>query len=86
MKQSDYTIKCTGHTYISLYYEGKFIHCYDNDMEYMGNIIQQIEKRTKMNFDEIPIQGEAADFNGLRFVTGFKKDWTKNPICERSTI
>ena len=36
-----------------------------------------------MNFDDIPIQGEAADFNGLRFVTGFKDDWTKNPIYKK---
>jgi len=71
-----YSIKCKGHTYVSLFWEDKFIHCFDNDMEYMEDIIKAIEKRTRMTFKDIPIQGTKEDFNGLRFrVGGFKKDW-----------
>lgn len=78
-----WSMRCGGHTYITLYYEGKFVHCYDNDMTYMGSIIEQIEKRTKMKFEKIPIHGNQEDFNGLRFAGGFKHDWCKNPITTR---
>lgn len=69
-----YAIKCTSHTYVSLYWGDKFIHCYDNDMEYMENIIAAIEKRTRLQFRDIPRMGSISDFDGLRFLNGgFKK-------------
>jgi len=81
-----YTLKCSHHNYVSLFYDGKFIHCYDNSCgedKYMENVIENIEKRTRMKFDEIPIIGCVDDFNGLRFLNGgFKKDWVKNLIVD----
>jgi len=69
-----YSIKCSGHTYVSLFWNDKFLHCFDNDMTYAEDIISQIEKRTKMRFRDIPIIGNKEDFNGLRFrVGGWKR-------------
>lgn len=82
-----YTIRCGGHKYITLEYDGKFIRCYDNDFYsnderidcyYTEHIIEQIEKRTGKKINEIPIKGHVEDFDGLRFLYGgFKKgtDW-----------
>lgn len=72
----EYSIKCSGHTYITLFWGDKFIHCYDNDCEYMEDIINAIEKRTRKMFKELKILGSKEDFNGLRFrVGGFRKNW-----------
>ncbi len=81
--RDSYWIYCSGHNYITLMFGNRFVHCYDNTLYssnsasneyYMENIIAQIEKRTRMNFCEIPIKGEAKDFDGLRFLNGgFKK-------------
>ena len=69
-----YAIKCSGHNYVSLYWGDKFIHCYDNNLEYMEDIIAAIEKRTQMQFRDIPRMGDIRDFDGLRFLNGgFKK-------------
>lgn len=70
-----YSMKCGGHTYVSLFWNDKFIHCYDNDMTYMEDIISAIEKRTKQSFYSIPIIGNKDDFNGLRFRVG---GWRRN--------
>lgn len=71
---SEYTIRCGNHTYVTLEYDGKFVFCYDNDMECMETIIAKIEKRTGMKFTEIPRKGSVRDFDGLRFlIGGFKK-------------
>lgn len=78
-----WSLRCGGHTYITLYYEGKFVHCYDNDITYMGSIIEQIEKRTKTKFENIPIHGKCEDFGGLRFAGGCRDNWCKNPITTR---
>ena len=72
-----YSMKCSCHTYITLFYNGNFIHCYDNscgDEKYMENVIAKIEKRTRMKFVDIPIVGSVSDFDGLLFLSGaFKK-------------
>ena len=78
-----YSMNCFSHTYITLFYNDKFIHCYDNDLHddnpqkdeyYAENIIASIEKRTKMKITDIPIIGRIEDFDGLRFLYGgFKK-------------
>ena len=70
-----WTIRCDHHTYVTLEYEGKFVYCYDNDIMKMDKIIESIEKRTKKRFSEIAIKGSKEDFNGLRFITGFKDNW-----------
>jgi len=71
-----WSIKCGSHTYITLLWNDKFIFCLDNDMDYMENIIEKIEKRTQMKFNEIPIIGKKEDFNGLRFLSGgFRYNW-----------
>lgn len=70
----NYTIRCTCHTYVTLEWNDKFIFCLDNDMHYMEEIIERIEKRTGMKFREIPVKGNDRDFDGLRFLLGgFKK-------------
>lgn len=81
MKNEGFTIKCTGHTYITLEWNDKFIFCLDNDMTYAEEMIFEIEKRTRMDFKEIPIKGMKEDFRGLRFFTGgWKRDfWNEFP-------
>ena len=69
-----YTIRCSSHTYITLEWNGRFLFCLDNDLHYMEEIIEKIEKRTGMKFREIPVKGKDQDFDGLRFLSGgFKK-------------
>lgn len=70
-----YTIRCGSHTYITLGWEGKFIFCLDNDMTYAEDMIYDIEKRTEMNFQDIPMKGRKDDFQGLRFFNG---DWKRD--------
>lgn len=72
--ENGYTISCSSHTYVSLYWNNQFIRCYDNDMVYMEQIIEAIEKRTRMNFRDIPIKGSKPDFDGLRYLHGGFKD------------
>lgn len=78
-----FSMKCSGHNYITLYYDGKFVHCYDNaihrdneaeDEYYTEHIIKSIEKRTRMKITDIPIIGHVEDFDGMRFLYGgFRK-------------
>lgn len=81
MTKSKYTIRCGGHNYISLEWNDKFIFCLDNDGMYAEEMIYQIEKRTQMNFSDIPIKGRKEDFQGLRFFNGgWKRDfWNEFP-------
>ena len=75
MENDGFTIKCGGHTYITLEWNEKFIFCLDNDMMRAEEIIYKIEKRTGMNFQDIPIIGCKDDFSGLRFFNG---GWKRN--------
>ena len=69
-----WSMKCTCHTYVSLYWDGAHVLTMDNDGHYMEEIIEKIEKRTGLRFNEIPIQGSRQDFSGLRYLNGgFKK-------------
>lgn len=70
MVHKGYTIKCAGHTYITLECDGKFVTCLDNDITYAEEMIYDIEKITDMNFSDIPIKGGKDNFQGLRFFTG----------------
>jgi len=76
-----FTIRCSGCTYITLEYDGKFIFCLDNDSMYAEEMIYEIEKRTRMNFQDIPIKGLKEDFRGLRFFNGGwkRKFWNEFP-------
>lgn len=76
---NEYTIRCDGHNYITLEWDGNFIFCLDNDLMYAEEMIYMIEKRTKMNFQEIKINGNKDDFRGLRFFSGgWKRDFWGN--------
>ena len=44
----NYTIRCGSRNYITLEWNDKFIFCLDNDMMYAEEMINQIEKRTRM--------------------------------------
>lgn len=81
MKTGGYTIRCTSHTYITLSWNGEFMFCLDNDLIYAEEMIYEIEKRTGMNFQDIPIEGSKTDFKGLRFSRGgWKRDlWDDFP-------
>lgn len=78
-----WSMKCSCHTYITLYYDGKFIHCFDNDLHsdnllkdeyYTEHIIAAIEKRTHLKVTDIPIIGHIEDFDGMRFLhNGFTR-------------
>lgn len=76
-----FTIRCSSHTYITLEYDEKFVFCLDNDFLYAEEMIHKIEKRTRMNFQDIPIKGCKDDFRGLRFFNGgWKRDfWNEFP-------
>lgn len=76
-----YTIRCGCHTYVTLEYDGTFLMCLDNDMMYAEEIISRIETRTRMKFQDIPIDGRKDDFSGLVFFTGgWKRDfWNEFP-------
>ena len=78
-----WSMECSGHNYITLYYDGRFVHCFDNNLHienspkdeyYTEHIIATIERRTKMKITDIPIIGHVEDFDGMRFLHGgFKK-------------
>lgn len=82
-KIEGWSMKCFCHNYIELYYDGKFVYCFDNNLHiedsakdeyYTEHIIASIEKRTKMKITDIPIIGCIEDFDGMRFLHGgFKK-------------
>lgn len=76
-----YTIKCTGHIYITLELNDHFCFCLDNDMMKAEEMIYEIEKRTKMKFQDISIKGSKDDFSGLLFFKGgWKRDfWNEFP-------
>ena len=72
--KSNWSMKCTCHIYVSLYWKDSHVLTMDNDGHYMEEIIEKIEKRTGLRFNEIPIQGSRQDFSGLRYLNGgFKK-------------
>lgn len=83
IKIKGWSMDCSCHNYITLYYDGKFVHCFDNalhfdnpakDEYYTENIIVAIEKRTKLKITDISIIGQIEDFDGMRFLHGgFKK-------------
>ena len=78
-----WSMECGCHTYITLYYNGRFVRCFDNDLHivnsqkdeyYTEHIIEAIERRTRMKITDIPIIGHVEDFDGMRFLhAGFKK-------------
>lgn len=61
-----YKLVIRDNTYVSLYFEDKFICCHDNDTTYGEDIVYDIEKRTKMDFYDIPVK-MPRDFDGFRF-------------------
>lgn len=75
MKIDGYSIRCNCHIYITLNWNGQFLFCLDNDSFYAEEMIYQIEKRTGMKFQDIPIEGSKDDFRGLRFFNG---GWKRN--------
>lgn len=73
-----YEIRCGCHTYITLYYDDKFVMCLDNDLMKAEEMIYLIEKRTGLSFQDIPIRGCMEDFTGLVFFRGgWKRDFWK---------
>ena len=82
-----YRIRCGCHTYITLEYDGQFLMCLDNDGMYAEEMISHIEKRTRMKFKNIPIDGRKEDFSGLVFFNGgWKRDfWNEFPSDEEIT-
>ena len=54
-KKDEWTIRCSGHNYITLEWNEKFVFCLDNDMMYAEEMIYKIEKRTGVDFRNIKI-------------------------------
>lgn len=72
--KNNWTMKCTCHIYVSLYWKDAHVLTMDNDGHFMEEIIERFEKRTGLRFKEIPIQGSRQDFDGLRCQNGgFKR-------------
>ncbi len=57
-KKDEWTIRCSGHNYITLEWNEKFVFCLDNDMMYAEEMIYKIEKRTGVDFRNIKIKGQ----------------------------
>jgi len=76
-----YSIRCNHLIYVTLEYDDKFIFCLDNCCFYAEDIIIRIEKRTGMNFQDIPIKGKKSDFEALSFYNGGwqRKFWDDFP-------
>ena len=76
-----YSIRCSGHNYITLEHDDKFLMCLDNDLMKAEEMIHCIQKKAGMKFREIPINGSREDFNGLVFFNGgWKRDfWNEFP-------
>lgn len=78
-KKDEWTIRCSGHNYITLEWNEKFVFCLDNDMMYAEEMIYKIEKKTGVDFRNIKIKGQKEDFTGLRFFNGgWKRDFWGN--------
>ena len=76
MENNGFTIRCTCRTYITLEFDGKFVLSLDNDMMYAEEMIYYIEKRTQMDFRDIPIKEcDREAFQGLIFFNG---GWKRN--------
>ena len=60
-----FSIRAGSHTYVTLYWNDKFVFCCDNDFEKAEDIIEKIEKRTGMKITDIPIIGRTDDFDGF---------------------
>lgn len=98
VKIDGWSMRCGCHNYITLYFNGKFVHCYDNDLfdenplrdeYYTEHIIASIERRTRKKITEIPIIGSIEDFDGMRFSTGFRKgcEWlNSSQVVEIETV
>lgn len=67
-KDFEWAIRVGCHTYVTLYYYGKIVKCYDNDIEYGEKIVENIEKRTHKKITELPlVECKYDDFSGFRF-------------------
>lgn len=62
-----YKLVIRNNIYVSLYFKEQFLHCYDNCSEYGEEIMAEIEKRTGMNFYDIPVE-MPRDFEEFRFL------------------
>ena len=62
-----YKLVIRDNTYVSLYFENKFVCCYDNDTMCGEGIVECIEERTKMNFYDMPVE-MLRDFEGFWFL------------------
>ena len=69
MKIDGYSIRCNCHIYITLNWNGQFLFCLDNDSFYAEEMIYQIEKRTGMKFQDIPIEGSRTISGACAFST-----------------
>ncbi len=67
---NDYTVECTGHQYITLEHDGRFVFCLDNGVLHAEDMILRIEARTGLKFKDIPVKGSKTAFEGLVFFHG----------------
>lgn len=75
-----YSLRCDGHNYVTLSWDGRFIFCLDNSLFRMEQIIEAVEKRTNMRFQDVRREdSDDSSWDGLRFATGFKKasEWMR---------
>ena len=68
-KDFEWAIRAGCHTYVTLYYYGKFVACFDNAVEYADEIVRKIETRTRKKISDLPlVECKYDDFSGFRFV------------------
>ena len=78
--KDEWTMRRSGHNYITLEWNGRFVFCLDNDMMYAEEMIYKIGKRTGVRIlVMIKMEGHREDFTGLRFFNGgWKRDFWGN--------
>lgn len=68
-KDYEWAIRAGSHIYVTLYYFGKIVRCFDNDMEDGAEIITAIEKKTRKKITDLPlVECTENDFSGFRFI------------------
>lgn len=77
-----YRLVITDNIYVSLYWGDRFLNCYDNCLYDGEEIMEKIEKRTRMKFYDIPVEMDRGftgfRFSGLRGFHSFYSDEVRN--------
>ena len=78
LPSQEFWMECKHNIYVTLYYGNQFILCFDNSIDKVEEIIEEIETRSRKKFSDIPIAGKKDDFQGLVWLEyGWNVDFWK---------